>query len=102
MGILPVSFPGGLSQEWLRGGQSGSLGGALRGDFRGEEVEHEDKPAPNTPYATARFPIPDSRFPIPYSLFPVPCSLFPQQKNSVKFWLIPMLDRIIFCNSQQP
>ena len=60
-----------------------SLGGALRGSFRGEEVEHEGKPAPNTPYATSspRFPIPDSRF--------------PQQKNSVKFWLIPMLDRII-------
>ncbi|NEO71436.1 hypothetical protein [Moorena sp. SIO3H5] len=51
--------------------------GALRGDFRGKEVEHEGKPAPNTPYATftrSRFPIPDSRFPIP-------CSLLPQQKK---------------------
>ncbi|NET84745.1 MAG: hypothetical protein F6J94_23365 [Moorea sp. SIO1F2] len=47
---------------------------------------------------TARFPIPDSRFPIPDSRFPVPCSL--NKKNSVKSWLIPMLDRIISCNSQ--
>ncbi|NEN94622.1 MAG: hypothetical protein F6K50_03490 [Moorea sp. SIO3I7] len=45
-------------------------------------------------------PIPDSLLPIPYSLFPIPCSL--NKKNSVKFWLIPMLDRIIFCNSQEP
>ncbi|NEO92996.1 MAG: hypothetical protein F6K56_23295 [Moorea sp. SIO3G5] len=29
-----------------------SLGGALRGGFRREEVQHEGKPAPNTPYAT--------------------------------------------------
>ncbi|NEO45402.1 MAG: hypothetical protein F6K55_15210 [Moorea sp. SIO4A3] len=50
-------------------------------------------------YATSpRFPIPDSLLPTPYSLFPVPCSL--NKKNSVKFWLIPMLDRIISCNSQ--
>ncbi|NEQ57960.1 MAG: hypothetical protein F6K53_11300 [Moorea sp. SIO4A1] len=109
-----------------------SLGGALRGGFRGEEVQHQTKPAPNTPYARItsfwvvrygaasgakklnikpspplthptqylppRFPIPDSRFPTPYSLFPVPCSL--NKKNSVKSWLIPMLDRIISCNSQ--
>ncbi|NEO44922.1 MAG: hypothetical protein F6K55_12610 [Moorea sp. SIO4A3] len=46
-----------------------SLVGALRGGFRREEVEHEGKPAPNTPYATSpRFPIPDSRLPIPDSL----------------------------------
>ncbi|WP_424094294.1 hypothetical protein [Moorena producens] len=38
---------------------------------RREEVEHEGKPAPNTPYATSpRFPIPDSRFPIPDSRSP--------------------------------
>ncbi|NEQ88501.1 MAG: hypothetical protein F6K26_53870 [Moorea sp. SIO2I5] len=60
----------------LQSAQSGSLGGALRGGFRREEVEHQTKPAPNTPYATSpRFPIPDSLFPIPDSLFPVPCSL---------------------------
>ncbi|WP_267876403.1 hypothetical protein [Moorena producens] len=31
-----------------------------------QQIEHEGKPAPNTPYAKSpRFPIPDSRFPIP-------------------------------------
>ncbi|NEO46046.1 MAG: hypothetical protein F6K55_18680 [Moorea sp. SIO4A3] len=45
---------------------------------RHEQIEHQTKPAPNTPYATSpRFPIPDSRFPIPCSRFPIPCSLFP-------------------------
>ncbi|NEN98566.1 MAG: hypothetical protein F6K50_24560 [Moorea sp. SIO3I7] len=44
------------------------MGGALRGGFRGEEVEHQTKPAPNTPYAISPPPIPDSRFPIPDSL----------------------------------
>ena len=52
---------------------SKALVGALRGGFRREEVEHQTKPAPNTPYATfPRFPIPDSRFPIPDSRFPIP------------------------------
>ncbi|NEQ16353.1 MAG: hypothetical protein F6K44_22125 [Moorea sp. SIO3E2] len=37
---------------------------------------------------------------LPDSRFPIPCSL--NKKNSVKFWLIPILDRIIFCNSQEP
>ncbi|NES41439.1 MAG: hypothetical protein F6K20_08490 [Moorea sp. SIO2C4] len=47
--------------------------------------------------------LPNSRFPVPDSLFPIPCSLNDQnKKNSVKFWLIPMLDRIIYCNCQQP
>ncbi|NEQ08867.1 MAG: hypothetical protein F6K37_23860 [Moorea sp. SIO4E2] len=36
---------------------------------RRKELEHQDSPAPNTPYA---FPIPDSRFPIPDSLLPIP------------------------------
>ncbi|NEO73429.1 hypothetical protein [Moorena sp. SIO3H5] len=44
--------------------------------------------------------LPYSLLPTPCSLFPVPCSL--NKKNSVKFWLIPILDRIIFCNSQDP
>ncbi|NEO65404.1 MAG: hypothetical protein F6J98_35430 [Moorea sp. SIO4G2] len=60
------------------------------------------KPSPPlthpTQYLPPRFPIPDSRFPTPYSRFPVPCSL--NKKNSVKSWLIPILDRIISCNSQ--
>ena len=61
-----------------------SLVGALRGDFSREEVEHQTKPAPNTPYATSpRFPNQN-------------------KKNSVKFWLIPILDRIFSCNSQEP
>ncbi|NEO79529.1 hypothetical protein [Moorena sp. SIO4G3] len=41
--------------------------------------------------------LPDSRFPIPDSRFPNQ-----NKKNSVKFWLIPILDRIISCNSQNP
>ncbi|NEQ14826.1 hypothetical protein BJP36_43040 [Moorena producens JHB] len=36
--------------------------------------------------------------PTPDSLFPTPST----KKNSVKSWLIPMLDRMIFCNSQEP
>ncbi|NEO13143.1 MAG: hypothetical protein F6K46_12590 [Moorea sp. SIO3E8] len=40
-----------------------------------QQIEHQTKPAPNTPYATSpRFPIPDSRFPIPCSRFPIPDS----------------------------
>ncbi|NEQ86412.1 MAG: hypothetical protein F6K26_42015 [Moorea sp. SIO2I5] len=61
-----------------------------------DKVEHQGKPAPNAPYAL--FPTPCSRFPTPDSRFPTPST----KKNSVKFWLIPILDRIIFCNSQEP
>ncbi|NEP26016.1 hypothetical protein [Moorena sp. SIO3I6] len=46
-----------------------------------EELEHQDSPAPNTPYALpvpySLLPVPCSLFPAPYSLFPIPYSLFP-------------------------
>ncbi|NEO74371.1 hypothetical protein [Moorena sp. SIO3H5] len=59
--------------------------------------EENIKASPPLTHPTQHLP---PRFPIPDSRFPIPCSL--NKKNSVKFWLIPILDRIIFCNSQEP
>ncbi|NEO69572.1 MAG: hypothetical protein F6K52_08790 [Moorea sp. SIO3H5] len=42
----------------------------------GDEVEHQGKPAPNTPYVNW-YASTELIVVVPYSLFPIPCSLFP-------------------------